>query len=119
MEIAMGAVEAINVLVVLAYTLHALNIYDATGTTIATMSANQLLPNFTNLPVVYSITVSDSWNCDVKTPIVEIREPDNQFCSNKRNKLVPMMLGCNYSDRRYTTYEYSEDNVSFTAPSTL
>src|SRR5690606_38229407 len=46
-----------------------LNIYDGSGTNILFTSGAQSSPTFTGLGAgIYSITVSDGWNCDVETP---------------------------------------------------
>ncbi|WP_157499514.1 beta strand repeat-containing protein, partial [Flavobacterium beibuense] len=54
-----------------------LNTYDDAGTTIVYSSDAQISPSFNNLGAgIYSITVTDGWNCDVTTVTVEITEPD-------------------------------------------
>ncbi|NAY91684.1 T9SS type B sorting domain-containing protein [Muricauda sp. JGD-17] len=59
-----------------------LNIYDPTGTTIVFTSGEQSSPTFNNLGAgIYSITVSDNWNCDVETIQVTISEPTDVMAS--------------------------------------
>ena len=54
-----------------------LNNYDPTGTTIMFTSGAQSNPVFDNLGAgIYSITVSDGWNCNVETNQVTISEPN-------------------------------------------
>lgn len=75
-------VTAINVLNGSGEYQYQLNEYDATGTTIAFTSGSQSNPSFGNLGAgIYSITVSDGWNCDVETVQVTITEPTDVMAS--------------------------------------
>jgi len=56
--------------------LYQLNYYDAAGTTILFTTGGQSNPNFGDLSAgIYSITVTDGWNCDVETVQITITEP--------------------------------------------
>ena len=71
-----ATVTAINVLGGEGSYQYQLNYYDITGTTIDFSSGAQTSPIFNNVGAgIYSITVSDSWNCDVETIQVTITEP--------------------------------------------
>ena len=53
-----------------------LNTYDATATTIVSSSGIQNSPAFTGLGAgIYSITITDGWNCDITTPTQTITQP--------------------------------------------
>jgi len=94
-----------------------LNYYDAGGGTILFTTGGQLSPNFTGLYAgVYSITVSDGWNCDFETPQVVITEPTEV----QSNLIALSSMTCtSQAQIRLTAsggtgpYEYSEDNVVF------
>ncbi|MCB0371415.1 MAG: T9SS type B sorting domain-containing protein [Muricauda sp.] len=95
-----------------------LNIYDATGTTIVFTSGAQGSDTFTGLGAgIYSITVSDGWNCGIETPQVTINEPTEvmasliqvtQLTCNDPAEIQLSAAGGNGS------YEYSSDNITFT-----
>ena len=95
-----------------------LNIYDATGTTIVFTSGEQGSDTFTGLGAgIYSITVSDGWNCGIETPQVTINEPTEvmasliqvtQLTCNDPAEIQLSATGGNGS------YEYSSDNITFT-----
>ncbi|MEW2920627.1 T9SS type B sorting domain-containing protein [Muricauda sp. ANG21] len=96
-----------------------LNIYDASGTTIVFTSGEQSSDTFNNLGAgIYSITVTDGWNCDVETLPVTISEPNRVSAS-----LVQLStLTCfNQAEIRLTaaggsgSYEYSIDQTTWTA----
>ncbi len=96
-----------------------LNYYDATGTNIVFTTGEQGNPTFTGLGAgIYSITVSDGWNCGMETPQVTINEPTEVMSS-----LIQLSeLTCNdMAEIRLTasggngSYEYSSDNITFTA----
>ena len=71
-----ATVTAINVLGGEGTYQYVLNYYDATGTVIDFSSGAQGSPVFNNIGAgIYSITVMDSWNCDVETVQVTITEP--------------------------------------------
>ena len=77
-----ATVSAINVLNGEGVYQYQLNEYDVTGTTIAFTSGSQISPDFNNLGAgIYSITVSDGWNCDVETVQVTITEPTDVMAS--------------------------------------
>jgi gliding motility-associated-like protein len=93
-----------------------LNVYDSTGT-IEFTSGEQGTPMFNNLGAgIYSITVSDGWNCDVETPQVEISEP-----SDVNSSLIQLSeLTCTTQAQIRLTasggtapYSYSTDNVAY------
>src|SRR5690606_2106647 len=53
-----------------------LNTYDSTGTTIVGSSGGQTSPTFDGLGAgIYSITITDGWNCDFTTNTITITEP--------------------------------------------
>jgi gliding motility-associated-like protein len=53
-----------------------LHVYDPTGTSIVTSTGFQSSPVFTGLGAgIYSISVTDGWNCDLETNQVSISEP--------------------------------------------
>lgn len=94
-----------------------LNEYDATGTTIAFTSGVQSSPIFAGLGAgIYSITVSDGWNCDVETVQVTINEPSEVMaslvevspmsCTNQAEMLLTASGGTG-------PYEFSSDGTNF------
>ncbi|MEO0505297.1 MAG: T9SS type B sorting domain-containing protein [Bacteroidota bacterium] len=101
--------------------LYQLNIYDPTGTTIVTSSGTQTNPAFDNLGAgIYSITVSDGWNCDVETVQVVITEP-NEVMANLI-QVTPLTCTTDATIELSATggnapYEFSLDGVSYTAMS--
>ncbi|WP_350289544.1 T9SS type B sorting domain-containing protein [uncultured Croceitalea sp.] len=114
-----ATVSAINVLNGEGVYQYQLNEYDVTGTTIAFTSGGQISPDFNNLGAgIYSITVSDGWNCDVETPQVTISEPTDVMAS-----LIQLtQLTCtNNADTELTAsggtgpYEYSIDGTVYFA----
>ena len=94
-----------------------LNYYDAAGSTILFTSGSQSNPAFTGLGAgVYSITVSDGWNCDVETARVTISEPTEVMSS----LLQAATLTCTSDAQIVLTasggtgpYEYSSDGIAF------
>ncbi|MCK0158104.1 T9SS type B sorting domain-containing protein [Cellulophaga sp. F20128] len=71
-----GSVSAINVVGGQGIYQYKLNVYDATGTTITSTSGGQTSNTFNNLGAgIYTITVSDGWNCDIETIQAVITEP--------------------------------------------
>ncbi|MGI9546168.1 MAG: T9SS type B sorting domain-containing protein, partial [Flavobacteriaceae bacterium] len=71
-----ASVTAINVIGGEGIYQYQLNYYDATGTIIEFTSGPQGSPTFSGIGAgIYSITVSDGWNCDVETVQVTISEP--------------------------------------------
>ncbi|MEX0289866.1 MAG: T9SS type B sorting domain-containing protein, partial [Flavobacteriaceae bacterium] len=97
---------------------YSLNYYDPTGTVIDFSSGGQISPVFNNIGAgIYSITVSDSWSCDVETIQVTISEPTD--VSSSLIQLTP--LSCtNPAEIELTAtggtgpYEWSTDNVVYT-----
>ncbi len=112
-----GSVSAINVLNGSGSYQYILNYYDVTGTTITTSSGAQASAVFNGLGAgIYSITVTDGWNCDVETVQAVITEPTEVSSS-----LIQLSaLTCTTSAQIELTatggtgpYEYSTDNVAF------
>ena len=95
-----------------------LNFYDATGTTIEFTTGAQSSDTFMNIGEgIYSITVSDGWNCDVETAQMTVTAPTevevsliqatNATCANQ-----PMLtLTATGGDGNY---EFSEDGITWT-----
>nr|WP_297784280.1 T9SS type B sorting domain-containing protein [uncultured Allomuricauda sp.] len=101
--------------------VYQLNYYDATGTNIVFTTGEQSSDTFTGLGAgIYSITVSDGWNCGVETPQVTITEPTEVVAS-----LVQVSgMTCNDGAQIMLSavggtapYFYSTDGVSFNAMS--
>ena len=94
-----------------------LNYYDAVGTTITFTTGQQLSPNFNDLGAgIYSITVSDGWNCDIITNTVEITEPTLVEALLIRTDPLTCATGVEFelsASGGSGTYEYSTDNVTF------
>ena len=94
-----------------------LNYYDAAGATIEFSSGFQLNPVFNGLGAgIYSITVSDGWNCDMETVQVTISEPTEV----QSNLIQTAMLTCTTNASMLLTatggtgpYEFSTDGISF------
>ncbi|MEJ2161743.1 MAG: T9SS type B sorting domain-containing protein [Robiginitalea sp.] len=112
-----ATVSAINVLGGEGSYNYQLNVYDATGTTIVFTSGTQPSPDFENLGAgIYSITVSDGWNCGVETPQVTITEPVEVFsslvqtaqitCTNNAEIILTATGGSG-------PYEYSTDGNNY------
>ena len=112
-----ATVSAINVVGGQGVYQYQLNYYDATGTTIDFTSGGQTSDTFNNLGAgIYSITVSDGWNCDVETIQVIINEPTDVASSLIQ---VSQLTCTNNAQIELTAtggtgpYEYSTDNVVF------
>jgi len=94
-----------------------LNYYDDTGSVIEFTSGEQTSDTFTGLGVgIYSITVTDRWNCDVETKQVTITEPARVFASLVRTDPLTCATGVEFeltATGGSGTYEYSADNISF------
>jgi len=94
-----------------------LNYYDPTGTVIDFTTGVQASPAFNNLGAgIYSITVSDRWNCDVETVQVTITEPTDVF--SNLIQLTPLSCTNNASLELTATggtapYEWSTDGIIF------
>jgi len=116
-----ATVSAINVLNGEGVYQYQLNEYDVTGTTIAFTSGGQISPDFNNLGAgIYSITVSDGWNCDVETAQVTISEPTDVMAS--LIQLTEMTCTNNAQIQLSASggtgpYEYSADGSVYTAMS--
>nr|WP_298792779.1 T9SS type B sorting domain-containing protein [uncultured Allomuricauda sp.] len=113
-----ATVSAINVLNGQGVYQYQLNVYDATGTTIAFTSGAQSTPDFTNQGAgIYSITVSDGWGCDVETVQVTITEPNDV----QANLIQLTQLTCTTNAQIELSatggtgpYEYSVDGIAYT-----
>ncbi|MEY8020394.1 T9SS type B sorting domain-containing protein [Muriicola sp. SD30] len=112
-----ATVSAVNVVGGQGVYQYQLNYYDPTGTVIDFTSGGQTSPVFDNLGAgIYSITVSDGWNCDVETVQVTISEP-----SDVESSLIEAsMLTCTNNAQITLSatggtgpYQYSTDNVVF------
>ncbi|NER09938.1 gliding motility-associated C-terminal domain-containing protein [Muriicola jejuensis] len=112
-----ATVTAINVMGGQGVYQYQLNYYDPTGTVIDFTSGGQTSPVFNNLGAgIYSITVSDGWDCDVETVQVIISEPSDvessliqasaMTCTNDAQIILTATGGTG-------PYEYSTDNVVF------
>ncbi|QLG45278.1 T9SS type B sorting domain-containing protein [Costertonia aggregata] len=94
-----------------------INHYDPTGTIIDFTSGTQTSPIFNNLGAgIYSITVTDGWECGVETVQVTISEPIEVMASLTQVS----QLTCTTDAELLLTatggtapYTYSEDNVTF------
>jgi large repetitive protein len=95
-----------------------LNIYDAAGTTIVFSTDAQINNTFTGLGVgIYSITITDGWNCDFTTNTVTITEPsqivaslsltDTLTCTTLAEVTISATGGT-------PPYLYSTDGVTYT-----
>ncbi|NAS11008.1 T9SS type B sorting domain-containing protein [Poritiphilus flavus] len=114
-----GTVSAINVLNGSGSYQYQLNYYDATGTTITFTSGAQVSPIFDNLGAgIYSITVTDGWNCDDETDQAVITEPTEVMSS-----LIQLSaMTCNNNAQIELTatggtgpYQWSTDQVTYSA----
>lgn len=94
-----------------------LNYYDAAGTVIDFTSGPQSNVNFTNLGAgIYSITVSDGWNCDTETNQVVITEPTDVTASLIRTDPLTCATGVEFeltASGGSGSYDYSLDNITF------
>ncbi len=110
-------VSAINVLNGQGVYQYQLNTYDATGTTIVFTSGPQNSPVFNNLGAgIYSITVSDGWNCGMETAQVTISEPAEVMAS--LIQLSPLTCTTQAQTELSATggtapYEYSVDGITY------
>ncbi len=112
-----ATVTAINVIGGQGIYQYQLNYYDPTGTVIDFSSGGQTSPVFNNIGAgIYSITVSDGWNCDVETIQVTITEPTD--VSGSLIQLVPLTC-TNPAEIELTAtggtapYEYSTDGIAY------
>ncbi len=112
-----GVVTAVNVAGGSGTYQYQLNYYDATGTVIEFTSGFQTNPMFTGLGAgIYTITVSDSWGCEVETVPVTIIEPTEIMS----NLVQTSMLTCSNDAEIVLTatggtgpYEYSTDGINY------
>lgn len=112
-----ATVTAINVIGGQGVYQYQLNYYDPTGTVIDFSSGGQTSPIFNNIGAgIYSITVSDGWNCDVETIQVTISEPTD--VASSLIQLTPLTC-TNLAEIELTAtggtapYEFSTDGVAY------
>ncbi|MCJ7466154.1 MAG: T9SS type B sorting domain-containing protein, partial [Maribacter sp.] len=112
-----GSVSAINVIGGSGSYQYQLNYYDPTGSTINFTSGGQVNATFNNLGAgIYSITVSDGWNCDVETNQVTIIQPTKVSATLLRTDPLTCATGVELelsASGGSGTYEYSTDNSTF------
>lgn len=96
-----------------------LNTYNAAGTVIVSSSGGQVGSQFTGLGAgIYSITITDGWNCDFTTNTVTISQPtpivaslsltDTLSCTTLAEVTITATGGT-------PPYSYSTDGVNFTS----
>lgn len=94
-----------------------LNFYDNSGSVLEFTSGEQTSDTFNGLGAgIYSITVTDGWNCDVETNQVTITEPTVVTASLIRTDPLTCATGVEFeltATGGSGTYEYSLDNVIF------
>ncbi|MCM4173019.1 hypothetical protein DHD32_16160 [Arenibacter sp. TNZ] len=94
-----------------------LNYYDDAGSLLDFTSGEQTSNTFTGLGAgIYSITVTDGWNCDVETNQVTITQPPMVFASLVRTDPLTCATGAEFELTAIGgsgTYEYSFDNITF------
>jgi large repetitive protein len=94
-----------------------LNFYDNSGSVLEFTSGEQTSDTFNGLGAgIYSITVTDGWNCDVETNQVTITEPTVVTASLIRTDPLTCATGVEFeltATGGSGTYEYSLDNVTF------
>jgi gliding motility-associated-like protein len=94
-----------------------LNYYDDAGSMIVFTSGEQTSDTFMGLGAgIYSITVTDGWNCDVETNQVTITQPPIVFASLVRTDPLTCTTGVEFeltATGGSGTYEYSSDNMTF------
>ncbi|GAB4509200.1 MAG: hypothetical protein Tsb004_09500 [Allomuricauda sp.] len=116
-----ASVWADNVAGVSGSYVYQLNYYDATGANIVFTTGEQSSNTFNGLGAgIYSITVSDGWNCGIETPQVTITEPTEVMaslievsamtCNNNAEIMLSAVGGT-------APYFYSTDGINFTAMS--
>jgi gliding motility-associated-like protein len=112
-----GTVSADNVINGSGSYEYQLNYYDASGANIVFTSGRQTSPDFTNLGAgIYSITVSDGWNCGLVTNQVTITEPTLIEATLIRTDPLTCATGVEFELSAIGgsgTYEYSLDNITF------
>lgn len=116
-----GSVTAVNVLNGSGSYEYQLNYYDEAGAVIEFTSGEQVSDTFNGLGAgIYSITVTDGWNCDFETNQVTITEPTQVVaqltlesaltCANDAELLLTASGGT-------APYSYSLDGITYTAMS--
>ncbi|MFZ9002993.1 MAG: T9SS type B sorting domain-containing protein [Robiginitalea sp.] len=97
--------------------LYVLNYYDESGSAIEFSSGFQPSPIFENLGAgIYSISITDAWNCDFETPQVVITEPDEVSASLVQNTAMTCSTDAELvltASGGTAPYEYSPDGVTF------
>jgi gliding motility-associated-like protein len=99
-----------------------LNTYNANGTTIVSSSGGQTSPTFTGLGAgIYSITITDGWNCDFTTNTVTITQPTPMTASLSLTTSLTclnnavIVLSANGGT---PPYQYSTDGLTFNSTTT-
>lgn len=112
-----GTVTAVNVINGSGSYEYQLNYYDDAGATILFTSGQQGADTFTGLGAgIYSITVTDGWNCDIETNQVTITEPTEVTASLIRTDPLTCDTGVEFeltATGGSGSYEYSIDNTIF------
>ncbi|SDN04476.1 T9SS type B sorting domain-containing protein, partial [Kriegella aquimaris] len=94
-----------------------LNRYNSAGTAIIYTTGEQLSPDFNDMGAgIYSITVTDGWNCDIETNRVEIRQPTLVEALLIRTDPLTCATGVEFelsAAGGSGSYEYSVDNLTF------
>jgi gliding motility-associated-like protein len=100
-----------------------LNTYNASGTTIVSSSGGQTSPTFNGLGAgIYSITITDGWNCDFTSNTVIITQPTPVVASlNLTSSLTCLNNAVITISASGGTapYQYSSDGVTFSNNTTF
>ncbi len=114
-----GTVTAINVINGSGSYEYQLNYYDDAGTNIEFTTGEQLSDTFSGLGAgIYSITITDGWNCDMETNQVTITEPTSVSASLIRTNPLTCEDGVEFELTAMGgsgSYEYSADNTNWFA----